>query len=72
MVRAFLKELKRISFGMATNRDIANSPQRIHHFSHHVDIVIVMNIEIAVSNTMRIERGIKACWMVLSMKLILP
>ena len=33
---------------------------------------IAMKIEIAVNNTINIDRGINACWMVLSTKLILP
>ena len=72
MVSTLLSERKRISLGIATNSDSPNIPKVIHHFSHHDGIAIVMKIEMPANSTINIERGINACWMVLSTKLILP
>ena len=72
IVRTFEKERKRISLGIATNNDSPNTASVIHHFSHHDGMTIVMIIEMPVNNTISIDLGINACWMVLSTKLILP
>ena len=61
IVRTLEKERKRISLGMATNNDRPNIANVIHHFSHHDGMAIVMKIEIAVNNTIRIDLGISAC-----------
>ena len=72
IVRTFEKERKRISLGMDTNNDRPNIAKVIHHFSHHDGMAIVMKMEIAVNSTISIDLGIKACWIVLSTKLIFP
>ena len=53
-------------------RDTANKAKSIHHFSHQMGIKMVIKIEMPANNTIRMERGMRACWMVLSTKLILP
>lgn len=68
----FFKELKRSWEGSAMNRAMHSKPKRIHHLDAHTGKVRVMNAEMPANNTMRMERGINACWMVLSIKLILP
>ena len=72
IVKTLEKERKRISFGMATNSDRPNTTNVIHHFSHHDGMTIVIKMEMAVNNTISIDLGINACWMVLSTKLIFP
>ena len=72
IVKTLENERKRISFGMATNNDKPNIANVIHHFSHHDGMAIVINMDMPVNNTIKIERGINACWMVLSTKLIFP
>ena len=72
MTSTFLNDCVLNCFGIAMNSAIANNPKRIHHFSHHSGIVSVTKIEIPVNRTIRIERGINACWIVLSTKFILP
>lgn len=67
-----LKERRRNSLGIAIYKEIANIPRSAHHFSLHTGINIAMKIDIPPSNTIRIERGISACCIVLSIKLILP
>ena len=54
------------------NRAMHSKPKRIHHLDAHTGKASVMNKEMPPNSTMRMERGIKACWMVLSMKLMLP
>ena len=58
---ALEKERKRISLGMATNKDKPNTASVIHHFSHHDGMTIVMKMEIVVNNTISIDLGINAC-----------
>ena len=72
MARIFLKELKRISLGMAMNKEKARIAKSTHHFSHQEGIKTVIKIEMPANKTMRIERGMRACCMVLSMKFRLP
>ena len=68
----FLNELKRSWEGSAMNSAMQSKPKRIHHLGTHTGKTSVMNTEMQPNNTIRIERGINACWMVLSMKLMLP
>ncbi len=72
IVNTFENERKRISLGMATNNDKPNTASVIHHFSHHDGMAIVMKMDMPVNNTISIDLGINACWMVLSTKLIFP
>ena len=72
IVNTFERERKRISLGIATNNDRPNMASVIHHFSHHDGMAIVIKIEMAVNSTISIDLGIKACWIVLSTKLIFP
>lgn len=72
IVNTLENERNRISLGMATNNDRPNTASVINHFSLHTGMTIAMKIEIAVNNTINIDRGMSACWMVLSTKLILP
>jgi hypothetical protein len=72
MESTLLKERSRSWLGIAMNNDTDKMPNDIHHFSHHSGMMNVMKIEMPVSKTIKMERGIRACWMVLSTKLILP
>ena len=72
MASTLAKERKRSWRGRAINRDIASRANSIHHFSHQDGMKIVIKMDMLTNNTIRIERGMSACWMVLSMKLILP
>ena len=72
IAKTLLKERKRSCLGIAIYKDIANIPRSIHHFSHYTGMNNVMKIDIPPNNTIRIERGISACCMVLSMKFIFP
>ena len=72
IVRTLEKERKRISLGIATNKDKPNTASVIHHFSHHDGMAIVMKMEMAVNNTISMDLGINACCIVLSTKLIFP
>ena len=70
--RTLPKERKRNGPGMAIKSDAPNIINKAHHFSHHDGIAIVMKMEMAANKTINMERGISACWIVLSMKLIFP
>ena len=72
IARTFLNDCKRNSFGIAMNMATANNPNNNHHFSHHSGMTKVIIIEMHAKRTIKIERGIRACCIVLSMKLILP
>lgn len=72
MASTLAKDLKRSGRGRAMNRETAMRAKNIHHFSHHDGMKMVMRMEMLAKRTIRIERGINACWMVLSIKLIFP
>ena len=72
IVNTLENDRKRISLGIATKSDMPKMANVIHHFSHHSGITTVINIEMPVNKTIRMERGMSACWMVLSTKLTLP
>ncbi len=72
MASTLAKERNRSWRGIAMNNAIANIAKSIHHFSHQEGMKMVMKMEMPDSRTIRMERGMSACWMVLSMKLILP
>ena len=72
MARTLAKDRKRSWRGSAMKRETANKAKSTHHFSHQVGIKMVIKIEMLANRTIRIDRGMSACWMVLSIKLILP
>ena len=72
MASTFAKERKRSWRGKAMNRDTASRAKSAHHFSHQDGMEIVIKTDVPASNIIRMERGMSACWIVLSMKLILP
>ena len=58
--------------GRAMMRAMMRMAKSTHHLVHHTGTAMVIATEISASRTMRMERGISACWMVLSMKFRLP
>ena len=72
MVNTFMNDCFRSWLGMAMYKAMARMPNSIHHFSHHVGMSRVIKTETPPNRTINIERGMSACWMVLSIKLILP
>jgi hypothetical protein len=72
IAKTLANERSRKGLGSATKRANANRPKSIHHFSHQNGNRIVINIDIPINNTINMDRGIRACWMVLSIKSILP
>lgn len=61
IVNIFKKELTRNCGGMAMNSDIANTPNRAHHLTHHVGANNVINKETKPKPVIKIERGMRAC-----------